>query len=402
LCGLSLPATIADRFVTTGIAMQTTSVSRRSFVSALAAGAIASALRPSHADAAAGAQASWPGYSKATVIDALGGPGNANKSGAALDATDLADVRASGITAVNLTVGSVGSYVKDYDAAIESIAHWDAEIAAHPDTLMRFDGARDFAEAKRSGRLAIIYGFQDATPFGEDLDRLDTFRELGVRIVQLTYNRRNLVGDGCLEPGDAGLSLFGRDLVERMNARNVLVDLSHCGRRTTDEAIALSKKPVAITHTGCAAISDLPRNKPDATLRRLADAGGVAGIYLMPYLRTSGQPMAADVVAHIEHALDICGEDHVGIGTDGAISAVQLTDAYKKAFADEIAARRKQGVSAPGETTAVYTFVPDLNTPRRFETIATLLSRRGKPDRVIEKVLGGNFLRLFAQTWPAA
>jgi membrane dipeptidase len=396
-----MPATIAARFEVIGFAMQTTSVSRRRFVAALAVGTIASAFRPAPVDAAE-KQATWPGYRRATVIDALGGPGNANKSGAPLDAADLADVRASGITAVNLTVGSVGSYVKDYDGAIEGIAHWDAEIAAHPDTLMRFRDARDFAEAKRSGRLAIIYGFQDATPFGEDLDRLDTFVDLGVRIVQLTYNRRNLVGDGCLEPGDAGLSLFGRELVERMNARSVLVDLSHCGRRTTDEAIAASKKPVAITHTGCAAISDLPRNKPDATLRRLADAGGVAGIYLMPYLRTSGQPMASDVVAHIEHALDVCGEDHVGIGTDGPISAVELTDAYKKAFADEIAARRKQGVSAPGETTAVYTFIPDLNTPRRFEMIATLLSRRGKPDRVIEKVLGGNFLRLFAETWPAA
>jgi membrane dipeptidase len=385
-------------WVTTGFAMQT-SVSRRTFVSGLAAGAIATALAPSRAGAT---EHAWSRYADATVIDALGGPGNANKPGAMLDAADLADVRESGITAVNLTVGSVGSYAKDYDAAIASIAHWDAEIAAHPDTLMRFRDARDFAEAKRSGRLAIIYGFQDATPFAEDPERLDTFRDLGVRIVQLTYNRRNLVGDGCLEPGDSGLSLFGRALVERMNARDVLVDLSHCGRRTTDEGIAASKKPVAITHTGCAALADLPRNKPDATLRRLADRGGVAGIYLMPYLRTSGQPMAADVIAHIEHALDVCGEDHVGIGTDGAISAVQLTDEYKKAFADEIAERRKQGISAPGETTAVYTFVPDLNTPRRFETIATLLSRRGKPDRVIEKVLGGNFLRLFSETWPAA
>jgi membrane dipeptidase len=112
--------------------------------------------------------------------------------------------------------------------------------------------------------------------------------------------------------------------------------------------------------------------------------------------------MAADVVAHIEHALDVAGEDHVGIGTDGAISAVDLTDDYKKAFADEIAQRQKNGISAPGETTAVYTFVPDLNTPRRFETLATLLAKRGRPERVIDKVLGGNFLRLFNETWPAA
>jgi membrane dipeptidase len=381
--------------------MSTSFESRRRFVSAMAAGTFVAAMPARARAAASGSAATWPGYARATVIDALGGPGSANKLGKPLDAEDLADVRDSGLTAVNMTLGSVGSYAHDYDLAIADIARWDREIDTHSDVLMKFRDARDFVEAKRSRRLAIIYGFQDATPFGEDLDRLETFRDLGLRIVQLTYNRRNLVGDGCLEPGDAGLSLFGRDLVERMNARNVLVDLSHCGRRTTDEAIEASKKPVAITHTGCAAIANLPRNKTDATLRRLAERGGVAGIYLMPYLRTSGQPMAEDVIAHIEHALDVCGEDHVGIGTDGALSAVRLTDEYKKAFADEIAERRKRGISAPGEIEAVYTFVPDLNTPRRYETIATLLARRGKPDRVIEKVLGGNFLRLFTETWPA-
>jgi membrane dipeptidase len=375
-------------------------LTRREFVSALAAGAIASALPAAHANEAA--EPKWRGYSRLTVIDALGGPGSVNSPGKTLVASELADVRASGITAVNLTVSSVGSYARDYNGTIEQIGRWDAEIAAHPDLLMKLNDARDFAVAKRSGKLAIIYGFQDATPFGEDLDRLDTFRGLGVRIVQLTYNRRNLVGDGCLEPGNAGLSQFGHSLVERMNAGNVLVDLSHCGTRTTDEAIAFSRKPVAITHAGCAAVANLPRNKNDATLRALADRGGVVGIYFMPYLRISGQPMAEDVIAHIEHALDVAGEDHVGIGTDGTISAVQLTDEYKKAFTDEIAERQKAGISAPGETTAVYTFVPDLNTPRRFEILATLLAKRGRPERVIEKVLGGNFLRLFNETWPAA
>jgi len=381
--------------------MTNTALARRHFLSTLSAGAVAATLPATraHSADAVKSSATWPRYEAISVIDALGGPGNANKPDKPLDAEDLADVRASGLTAVNLTVGSVGSYARDYDGAIEGIAHWDKEIATHPDTLMKFSRIGDFAEAKRSRRLAIIYGFQDTTPFGENLDRLDTFADLGVRIVQLTYNRRNLVGDGCLEPADAGLSLFGRELVERMNAREVLVDLSHCGHRTTDEAIEISKKPVAITHAGCAAVSDLPRNKTDATLRKLADRGGVVGIYLMPYLRTGGQPMAADVIAHIEHALDVCGEDHVGIGTDGTISSVRLTEEYKKGFADEIAERRKRGVSAPGETAAVYTFVPDLNTPRRFETIATLLARRGRSERVAEKVLGGNFLRLFAQTW---
>jgi membrane dipeptidase len=381
--------------------MTSLAFTRRQFVASLAAGTLAATVPAVRArDASSPA---WRGYSKATVIDALGGPGSANKPGnVRLDAADLADVRASGITAVNLTVGPVGSYVKDYDGAIQGIAHWDAEIAAHPDTLMRFGDARDFAIAKKTKRLAIIYGFQDATPFGEDLDRLDTFRDLGLRIVQLTYNRRNLVGDGCLEPGNAGLSQFGRELVERMNAKNMLVDLSHCGQRTTDEGIDISTKPVAITHAGCAAVSNLPRNKSDATLKKLADRGGVIGIYFMPYLRTSEQPMAEDVIAHVEHALDVAGEDHVGLGTDGPISAVELTEEYRKAFADEIAQRRKAGISAPGETTAVYTFIPDLNAPTRFDMLAAMLHKRGKPDRVIEKVLGGNFQRLFAETWPAA
>jgi membrane dipeptidase len=377
---------------------------RRQFLSAVATAALASTLLPRrmHAAQSPGVPARWSGYAKADVIDALCSPGNANKPGQPLDAADLADIRASGLTALNLTIGGGASYANDYAEAVELIARWDADIAAHADTLLKFSRGSDLAEAKRSKRLAIIYGFQDATPLGEDLDRLDTFHGLGVRILQLTYNLRNLVGDGCLEPGNAGLSLFGAALVERMNAHAMLIDLSHCGQRTSDEAIAASKRPVAVTHAGCAAVQAHPRNKSDATLRKLAERGGVIGIYLMPYLRARGQPTSADVIAHIEHALDICGEDHVGIGSDGTVSAVQLTPAYRKAFADEIASRRKAGVGAPGEDAEAYTFVADLNTPRRLETIAGLLAARGHPDRVVEKVIGGNFLRLFSDTWPVA
>lgn len=372
---------------------------RRRFVQ----GALLAAAAPLLARGAHAAPASWKGYADTLVIDGCGGPGRASgKEGPALDARDLADARASGICAINLTVGGIGSYANDYDEAVESIAFWDSQVAAHPDTLLKFSRLSDLDEARRSGRIALIYGFQDVTAIGEDLDRVALFRNLGVRIIQLTYNRRNLVGDGCLEPGNAGLSTFGHELLERMDAERVLVDLSHCGQRTTDEAIARRGGVVAITHSGCAALSDLPRNKSDATLRKLADRGGVVGIYLMPYLRTRGQPMAADVVAHIEHALGVCGEDHVGIGSDGAIGAVDLTPRYKSEFAAEIAKRRARGISAPGEQPDVYTFIPDLNTPRRFETIGALLAARGHPDRVIGKVLGGNFKRLFAQAWPEA
>ena len=344
----------------------------------------------------------WPKYSAATVIDGLGAPGTGSfGKRIPLTASEIADVKASGLTAVNVTVSGVGSYTKDFEETLRNIAYWEEQIAAHPEALMKITRSADLTEAKKSGRLGLIYGFQDGTPLGESLERLDMFYDLGVRIILFTYNLRNLVGDGCLEPGNAGLSLFGRKLIARMNEKRILVDLSHCGARTTLEGIEASQQPVAITHAGCTALADLPRNKTDEHLRKLADKGGVFGIYLMPFLRTAGQPMAEDVIAHIDHAINVCGEDHVGVGTDGAISAINVTPEFQKAFREEIAQRRKMGVSAPGEREDVYTFVPDLNTPKRFEKLASLLSKRGYSDSRIEKVIGGNFARLFRDVWGA-
>lgn len=333
-------------------------------------------------------------------IDSLGGPGTyTDDTSAPLGTGALDDARKSGLTAVNLTVSGVGSYARNYDETIKNIAYWNAQIAAHPDRLMQVRCAADLEAARCSGRLGLIYGFQDATPMGEDLDRVDTFHDLGVRIFQLTYNRRNLVGDGCLEPGNAGLSMFGRKLVEKLNERKALVDLSHAGERTTLEAIEASKVPIAISHTGCAALAPLPRNKTDNELKKLADKGGYVGIYLMPFLRSKGQPMAADLIAHLEHAIDICGEGHVGIGSDGVISPIAVTPEFKKKFADEVNERRKRGISAPGEDPNVYTFIPDLNRADRFARIAELLSARKHSAARIEKILGGNFARLLHDVW---
>jgi membrane dipeptidase len=339
----------------------------------------------------------WAPYRDAIVIDSCGSPARNSPDAHPLDAAELAAIRASGVTALNFTVGAVGSYARDYDETVQNIAHWDSQIAAHPEALVKITRGSELADAKRRGRLGILYGFQDTTMYGENLDRFDLFHEFGVRIVQLTYNRRNLMGDGCLEPGNAGLSQLGREMVAKMNERGTLVDLSHCGQRTTHEGIEASKRPVAITHSGCAALTDTPRNKRDEELRLLADRGGVIGIYIMPYLRSTGQVMAADVIRHLEYALKICGEDHVGIGTDGTIPAVEVTPQFKQQFADEIAERRKRGISAPGERADSYTFAPDLNEPLRFERIAWMLAQRGHSDARIGKVLGGNFARLFAE-----
>jgi membrane dipeptidase len=190
--------------------------------------------------------------------------------------------------------------------------------------------------------------------------------------------------------------------VEHMNQQGVLVDLSHCGHRTTLDGIQASKRPVAITHAGCAAVADLPRNKTDEELRQLAQKGGVIGIYFMPFLRTQGQPTAADLIRHLEHAVDVCGEDHVGLGTDGGVPGIELTPEFIQHHREDVQNRRRLGISAPGEVEDVYTFLPDLNTPRRFETLAGLLLQRGHSEARVEKILGGNFARLFREAWRPA
>jgi membrane dipeptidase len=376
------------------------SLDRRRFIFLSTLTAAHAAVPRAVAETAAGEAAShWAGYDKAILIDALGGPGGGGDG--RLSAAEIADIRASGLTAVNLTVGALGSGAEVFEETFKTIGAWEREIDAHPDVLMKIKTASDLARAKDGRRLGIIYGFQDATPLGDDPGRVELFSRFGVRVIQLTYNRRNLLGDGCLESANAGLSRLGQQVVERMNELGVLVDLSHCGHRTTLDGIAASKKPVAITHAGCAAVADLPRNKTDEELRRLAEKGGVMGIYFMPFLRTHGQPMAEDLIRHLEHAVDVAGEDHVGLGTDGGISAIELTPEFVQRHREDVQNRRRLGISAPGEEEDVYTFLPDLNTPRRFETLAARLRARGHSEARIEKILGGNFARLFRETWPA-
>lgn len=379
-------------------------LSRRDFTILAAAGA-ASALVPRVLTASRMGGTVWPRYDKAIVIDNLATPGPFNiASMFATPWTDtmVANAKQSGITAVNVTISGGGGGATGaaaFESTVRHIAFVEREIATHPDAFLQVRSVADIRQAKEGGKLGLINGFQDATMLESDVSRVDVFDDLGVRVIQLTYNVRNLVGDGCLEPGNAGLSNFGRAVVSRMNTLGILVDLSHCGRRTTLDAIAASTGPVAVTHSGCAAIADLPRNKTDEQLKALADQGGVIGIYTMPFLRRSGQPMAADFVRHLEHAIQVCGEDHVGVGSDNSITPLDLTPAFRVEHADFVRARRRMGIGAPGEDENVFNHVPDLATPRRMEQIADALAARGHSSARIEKVLGQNWCRLFGEVW---
>lgn len=341
-------------------------------------------------------------YARAMLIDALGAPGMNDPGvpdGTPLSAKDIADVRSSGVTAVNVTVNVPGNGADRFEKTIENVAGIEHELVAHPDVFLKVLNASDLGKAKSTRRMGLIFGCQDTTMLEGDLKRLVVFYDLGVRICQPTYNRRNLMGDGCLETADGGLSRLGYEFVAEVNRLHILLDLSHAGPRTIAEGIAASTAPMAITHTGCRALVDLPRNTFDSSLKALADRGGVVGIYFMPFLRVSGQPHAEHVIRHLEHAVNVCGEDHVGLGTDGPIGGAVINDAFIAAARKEHEDRVKAGVSAPGEAADVFTLIPEYNDPRRFKTLADDLAGRGWPSSRIEKILGKNFARLFADVW---
>ncbi len=343
-------------------------------------------------------------YERAVVIDGLGSPGSfSSAAGAPLTAAEVQDTRDSGLTCVHLTILPVGTTAPDtaFAMAVQGVFQWEREIDRHPDTFLRVRSVKDIVAAKQNHKTGLIYGFQDAVAFETDLARLDDLHRLGLRVIQLTYNRRNLLGDGCLEPANAGLSSAGIEAVERMNKLGILVDLSHCGRQTAAEAIRASKRPVAFTHTGSFAIAEHPRNRTDAELRAVADRGGVSGIYFMPYLSGGHQPTAADVIRHLEHMIQVAGEDHVSIGSDGSISATVMDQAFKDAFARDEHERAAAGIAAPQEFDDGYLFAADLNTPRRLKTLADMLAGRGHGSARIEKILGQNLLRVFSDTWAA-
>ena len=333
-------------------------------------------------------------YKRAVVMDSLCSPFEHPDASPSLEL--LATIRQSGITAINCTVSG-----RTLDGTLESLASLEALAEKHPDAFAIVRKHSDIALAKKESKLGILPGFQDTAFFEENPERVEIFRNLGVRIMQLTYNNRSVFGDGCLEPGNAGLSKAGIAAVKKMNEIGIAVDLSHSGYRTTSEGIAASTKPVLISHSGCAAIYPHPRSKPDEILKSLADRGGYFGVYLMPYLVASPTvPTRQHVLDHLIHAINVCGADHVGIGSDGSIEKVVLTAVQKADFDADITRRKKLGIGAPGEDR--YPYVPDLDGPDHMLIIAEELERRGQPSSVIEKVLGANFQRVLGEIWGTA
>jgi len=368
--------------------------------------------------AALGAAASIPAHAAARdrlIINGLGDLGDPNldalsKVYPGLELNDggdhftdrvWADLRASGLDTVNVTLGYVAGPGDPFESTISDIATWDRVVRANPGQLLKVYTGADILEAKRSGRLGVIYGFQNSVQIGAKADRVDLYADLGLRVLQLTYNPANDLGGGSLA-GDKGLTDFGREVIERAEQKKVLVDLSHSGTRICLDAAKAARRPISISHTGCRALHDVPRNKTDEELRAVADSGGVVGIYFMPFLTANGRPKAADVVAHIEHAVQVCGEDHVAIGTDGPVTQNDDLDLFRQALRVENEQRRAAGINTPGEDgDDIYTFVIDLRGPTQFHKLAELLAARGHSQARIDKILGRNLLRQYRDVWGA-
>lgn len=306
-----------------------------------------------------------------------------------------------GIDGANFTVGS---YRDSFESTLEQIT----EIHQLTDRIDARVAERvaDIHTAVDSGETAVVMGFQDTKPMENDRWKLALFAELGVRVVQLTYNEQNYVGAGCCEVEDTGLSSFGRGVVDDCNELGLVVDLSHCGDRTTMDAIEHSSDPVACTHVGVRELCDAPgRNKTSEQLEALADAGGVAGITFFPPLvkREPGSHRVAestveDVLDHLEYAVDVMGVDHVGIGTD-------LDDrSLDRGETPPTSALRHYRPTHPAQygegPTDVYDPYPEgVHRHTELQTLTRGLVERGYTDDEITKILGGNFLRLFEEVW---
>ncbi|HZU45139.1 MAG TPA: membrane dipeptidase [Terriglobales bacterium] len=333
-------------------------------------------------------------YARSFVLDCngLASIGQAPRA----DQPDLIKtIRESGIAVVKTTLGGA---TFNFEQTLADIAAADQFIENWPDAVMQVRTAADMTRAYSQHKLGLIYSFESPSMLEGKLDRIDLFRHFGVRVMQLTYNRRSPFGVGCLDGETEGLTDLGRQAIAKMNDLGVALDLSHSNTATTREGIAVSKKPPIFSHAGCRAIYMHPRNKEDQDMKALADKGGVMGIYMLPYLTASPkQPQLDDYLRHMEHALKICGEDHVGIGSD--IPLQRVTKEEIDAMQKEMAERKAAGIAAPGEDRPPY--IPDLNTPRKMEIIAGALLKRGYSSAAVEKVLGSNFRRVFTEIWNA-
>jgi membrane dipeptidase len=316
----------------------------------------------------------------------------------------------SGVAAASSTVYNSGPPSRALDEALAEIGRGNRLIQSLAGGLIAAESSADVLRAHREGRNAVIYNLQNAEPIGEDLDRVDLFYGLDIRIVQITYNLRNRFGDGCAERRDGGLSRLGVALVERLNQRRMLIDVSHSSDQTALDALEVSRQPIACTHTAARVISQHARAKPDALLRAIAERGGYVGVLILPTFllppdgdrHVAGASLPAGwasletVVDHVVHLLDVVGAEHLGIGTDWGKPYYQVLRWSARMVREEAAAFdwigwRSEDRFDPNAQ------VRGLETWDLWPNLTAALLRRGIPEDTVVKIVGKNFLRVLGE-----
>jgi membrane dipeptidase len=267
---------------------------------------------------------------------------------------------------------------------------------AHQDMVIRADTTEDIVRAKQNGQIAFIPSLEAATPIENELDRLDILYGLGIRSSGIAYSEANTLGCGLREQNDGGLTEFGRAAVERMNKLGIAIDISHSGDQTSLDTIAVSTKPIFITHAGARALWDTRRMKPDSVLRACADKGGVIGIEAAPHTTlTKHHPQHSieSFMEHFEYCVKLIGIDHVAFGPDTLFGDHV---ALHHAFARQLSIRSAHGAQAFTEVE----FVDGVENPaEEFPNIVRWLVSHGYSDEDIDKVLGGNIMRVLKEVW---
>ena len=302
------------------------------------------------------------------------------------DRSVFEDMRKGGLSAANCTV----SVWEGFQKTVDNIGAMKKKIRDNSDLLTLVRGTSDILHAQKEGKTGIILGFQNAHAFEDNLGYIEAFAEMGVRVVQLCYNTQNLIGTGCYEQ-DGGLSDFGREVIVEMNRVSIMVDLSHVGGKTSEDAILMSTKPVCYSHCLPAGLKQHPRNKNDEQLRFIADHGGFVGVTMFPpFLARGIESTVDDYVVAIDYVINLIGEDCVGIGTD-------FTQGWGKPFFDWITHDK-------GRYRRLTDFGKVVNPAGmevigNFSNLTAAMEKAGWTERRIRKVLGENWLRVFGEVW---
>lgn len=301
--------------------------------------------------------------------------------------------RAGGATAIAPTIASVESA----RAALNRLGAWRRLLREREDLLL-VQRARDIETAKERGCMGVYFHFQGTDPIEDNLDLIDLYKALGVGMVQLTYNVRNRVGDGCEERADAGLSHFGVKLIERLNKARVIVDCSHTGLRTSMDAVERSTAPVVLSHSNPATVHATPRNVANELIDAIAQTGGVIGVVGFPAMVSAGtMPTLDDLIGHVDAIVQRVGVDHVGLGLDYYIGQAGVAS-------DEAALRTfeqmtRSGAWGPAYPPPPHRYPTGIETPRTLPNLTRRLLQRGYREPDVRKILGGNWLRLMRSVW---